>query len=590
MDSETLHRNRWKQSRRESEGTHDMTQPRTIPQLSEDDFEQRFGDRHLVHSVVTKWAKEKPAGIAIISADTGQRTTWAELDATTFGLVASLIELGYKKGDCLVSALPLSTEHIILEYACFRIGVIFAPLDLRLSLPEMIRSIRQVQPKGVAFPGITPLGDFRELSRAIESKCPFVHHRIQFSPPEETAPRAISASDLFARTAKLTAGTETFVSAEVTENDAALIIFTTGSTGSPKPAVLSHRNITCQNMCISQALFGGDSGMKTLVNLPPSHVGCQTELLMGTLFGGGTAVILGSFDPVRSLRAIQDYQVEVVGQIPAMFEFEWRVKAYEESDLSSLKFVAYGGQQVSEAFVARMSKMAPWVGTGLGLTETAGFCTYQLQPRETARQCAVSLGLDMPIYPASVRRQMGSDGFAGEELTAGETGHICFRGPQTFLGYLNNPDATANAISKDGFLYTGDLGFKDADGIHISGRAKWVIKPSGYQVFPADVESHICALSDKVASCAVAGVEHAVLSEAIVAFVEKKPGVELSVPTLQKHARTLASYMRPRHYVLLEPGGMPLNRAAKADYVRLLELARREIEVLRANGKWDARR
>jgi acyl-CoA synthetase (AMP-forming)/AMP-acid ligase II len=193
----------------------------------------------------------------------------------------------------------------------------------------------------------------------------------------------------------------------------------------------------------------------------------------------------------------------------------------------------------------------------------------------------------MPVYPASIRREMRSDGFAGNESPAGEIGHICFRGPQTFLGYLDDPAATANTVSKDGFLYTGDLGYKDADGIHLSGRAKWVIKPSGYQVFPADVEAHICALADKVACCAVVGVEHAVLSEAIVAFVEKRPGAELPVPMLEKHARALASYMRPRHYVLLEAGAMPLNRAAKADYVRLLELARREIEVLRTQGKWD---
>jgi len=172
-------------------------------------------------------------------------------------------------------------------------------------------------------------------------------------------------------------------------------------------------------------------------------------------------------------------------------------------------------------------------------------------------------------------------------LPAGETGHICFRGPQTFLGYLNDPAATAKAISKDGFLYTGDLGYKDADGLHMSGRAKWVIKPSGYQVFPVDVEAHICALSDIVAACAVVGVEHSVLSEAIVAFVEKKAEAELSIPMLEKHARTLASYMRPRHYVLLEAGQMPLNRAAKADYVRLHEMAKSEIEALRAKGKWD---
>jgi len=564
-----------------------MNQVCTLPQLSENDFEQKFSERHLVHKVISKWATERPDRLAIISADTGQGTTWAELEAATLGVAAHLLELGYKKGDCLVTALPLTTEHIILEYACFRIGVIFVPLDLRLSAPEMIRSIRQVQPKGFAFPGVIPLGDFREVGRAIGRECPFVEHKIQFSPREETIPEATAAADLFARASELRTGSEERVSCEQSENDAALIIFTTGSTGSPKPALLSHRNITCQNMCISQAFFGGDSGMKTLVNLPPSHVGCQTELLMGTFFGGGTAVILASFDPVRSLKAIQEYKIEIVGQIPAMFEFEWRVKTYDEFDLSSLKLVAYGGQQVSEAFVAKMSTMSPWVATGLGLTEAAGFCTYESQPRETARQCAVSLGSDMPVYPVSIRREMRGGGFAGDELPAGETGHICFRGPQTFLGYLNDPASTANTISKDGFLYTGDLGYKDANGLHLSGRAKWVIKPAGYQVFPVDVEAHICALADKVASCAVAGVDHAVLSEAIVAFVEKKPGAELSVPMLEKHARSLASYMRPRHYVLLESGGMPLNRAAKADYVRLAEMAKTEVGILRAKGKWD---
>jgi len=556
-----------------------MNQSRTLPRLSADDFDHKFRARHLIHNVVSKWAKEKSDSAAIVSADTGQGLTWAGLETATVGLAAYLLELGYKKGDCLVSALPLTIQHIILEYACFRIGVIFAPIDLRLSLPEMIRCIGQVQPKGFAFPGTTPLGDFREAGRAVASECPFVSHRIQFSPPEETIPGATAASDLFARASQLENRTQERMFLGIDENDPALIIFTTGSTGSPKPALLSHRNITCQNMCISQAFFGGDSGMKTLVNLPPSHVGCQTELLMGTLFGGGTTVILGSFDPLRSLRAIQDYRVEVVGQIPAMFEFEWRVKTYQEFDLSSLKCVVYGGQKVSETFVEKMATMAPLVGTGLGLTESAGFCTYHAQPREAARQCAVSLGSDMPVYPVSIRGEMRGDGFAGEELPDGETGNICFRGPQTFLGYLNDPAATAKTISKDGFLYTGDLGHMAADGLHMSGRAKWVIKPSGYQVFPADVEAHICALSDKVASCAVVGVEHPVLSEAIVAFVEKKPGAELSVPVLEKHARTLASYMRPWHYVLMEAGRIPLNRVAKADYVRLHEMAKREIEI-----------
>jgi acyl-CoA synthetase (AMP-forming)/AMP-acid ligase II len=222
-----------------------------------------------------------------------------------------------------------------------------------------------------------------------------------------------------------------------------------------------------------------------------------------------------------------------------------------------------------------MGAMAPIVGTGLGLTETAGFCTYIRRQSGQARDCATSLGVSMPVYPMSIREAMRSDGSAGSELREGKLGHICFRGPQTFLGYLSDPVATAATISTDGFLYTGDMGFVEAGGLHLAGRAKWVIKPGGYQVFPGDVEQHFMAL-DGVANCAVVGVPHAMLSEAIVAFIEPAPGAAITSAMLERHARALASYMRPRHYVLLEPGQMPLNRIAKPDHSALVERAKRE--------------
>jgi acyl-CoA synthetase (AMP-forming)/AMP-acid ligase II len=172
------------------------------------------------------------------------------------------------------------------------------------------------------------------------------------------------------------------------------------------------------------------------------------------------------------------------------------------------------------------------------------------------------------------------DGSAGPTLPPGEIGHICFKGPQTFLGYVNDPEATARAVSSDGFLYTGDMGSYARAGLHFSGRAKWIIKPAGHQVFPGDVESHIAALEDKVAVCAVVGIEHPLLTEAIVAFVEKKPGVGLTASELRRHAKGMASFMRPLHYVILEPGTMPVNRAAKSDYVRLRQSAQIEAEKL----------
>jgi acyl-CoA synthetase (AMP-forming)/AMP-acid ligase II len=315
-------------------------------------------------------------------------------------------------------------------------------------------------------------------------------------------------------------------------------------------------------------------------------VGGQAEQMMTPFFFGGTIVLLHIFDPAKSLQAIQDHKVTVLGQIPAMFNLEWRLPDYDQYDLSSLRLAICAGQQVPRQLVEKVALMAPQYPTGLGLTECAGFCTYT--PLDASVDFLVSgVGYDMPVYPMTIRNPMKEDGSAGDELPDGESGHICFQGPQTFLGYVNDPQATAQAVSSDGWLYTGDLGYRDEQGLHFSGRAKWVIKPKGYLVFPAQVEDHLCELRDKVATAGVVGMDHDVWIEAIVAFVEKKPDVELAVQELEEHAQGIAAYMRPSHYVILEPAGLPLNRVAKTDYVQLHALAQEEVARLRAEGGWD---
>jgi acyl-CoA synthetase (AMP-forming)/AMP-acid ligase II len=193
----------------------------------------------------------------------------------------------------------------------------------------------------------------------------------------------------------------------------------------------------------------------------------------------------------------------------------------------------------------------------------------------------------MPAYRMAVRGAMTDLGDAGAELAAGEVGQICFAGPQNFVGYVGDDAATAATLSRDGWLYTGDMGSVDDDGLHFAGRAKWVIKPAGNQVFPGDVENHFSTLTDRVANVGVVGHEHRMWSEGIVAFVERLPDSELNEAELRKHARGLAGYMRPLHYVILEPGTMPMNRTAKVDVTRLQQLACDEVAKLRERGRWD---
>jgi acyl-CoA synthetase (AMP-forming)/AMP-acid ligase II len=569
-----------------------MKEAMEMPQFTLGDYEGVFADRHLLYGVVAKWAKNRPEAHALLSADGDRAVSWKDFDRVTTAMARELFRLGFAKGDFLVTLLPMSVDHVLLEYSCFKIGVIVAPLDLRLSSSEVLRALETLRPRGFVGLGVRAPFDFRKLWCVVQERCPWVEHWI-----------AVDSEKAIARTRSFASIAETAwrdgidgdsaaldgAARSVTEDDGALVIFTTGSTGSPKPALLSHRNITVQNMCLCGAFFGGDKGTRTLVNLPASHVGGQTEALMSTLFGGGTVVLLDVFDAGRSLRAVAQHRVEILGQIPAMFNLEWMLKDYGRYDLTSLKFAAYGGNAVSRPFLDQMATMAPVSGTGLGLTEAAGFCTYVQASEADKETILAGLGQDMPIYPCSIRKPMREDGNAGEELPAGEIGHVCFRGPQTFLGYVNDAVATSQTIARDGYLYTGDLGYMDGAGLHLTGRDKWVIKSLGYQIFPGDVEAHICGLAEKVANCVVVGVAHAVVAEAVVAVVEKRPGVELSRQELDRHARSLPSYMRPRHWVILEPGQMPLNRVGKPDYVRAQEMARAEIAELRARGEWDGK-
>jgi acyl-CoA synthetase (AMP-forming)/AMP-acid ligase II len=535
--------------------------------------------RALVHQALDYWAERSPNAVAIVNATRGTTLTWRQLRDATLVVEQNLRGLGFRKGDFLAASLPFASEHVILEYACFRAGIIHAPLDLRLSPAEVIREISSIGARGYAHLGKTPLADFRDLAKAVKSHCPSVEHLLQLSPAAECIEGAIPVAKLFEPP------TTYLPPAGIAPEDGVQVIFTSGSTGSPKPALLSHRGIVCQNLCLGTA-FDFGPGQRVLLNLPASHVGGQAEILMTTLFNGGTAVMLEIFDAALSLASISKYRVTLIGQIPAMFNMEWRQSAYDATDCSSLRLAVYGGQAVPRQFLEKMRAMAPLIATGLGLTETSGFVTYTPLTGSVG-DLDGTIGPAMPAYPMSIRRPMLADGRAGDELPTGETGEVCFRGPQSFLGYVNNPAATAQVLSSDGWLYTGDVGAIDERGLRLSGRAKWVIKTAGYQVFPGDVENHISHLSDQVANAGVVGREHSLWGEAMVAFVEKRPGATLTEAELRRHARSLAGYMRPLHYVLLEPGEMPLNRSVKVDVLKLQEMARAEVARLRERGRWD---
>ena len=169
----------------------------TIPQYTWQDYERDFADRHLLHAVVAKWARELPDQAAIIEFDTGREVSYRQFDDQTTALALRLIEWGYGPGDYLATLLPLTVDHIFLEYACFKIGVIHAPLDMRLKPDEVVRSLELIQAKGVVMPGPTPAADFTPIAEAVRASCGYIEHLIQIDDIEHCVEGAVSATTMF---------------------------------------------------------------------------------------------------------------------------------------------------------------------------------------------------------------------------------------------------------------------------------------------------------------------------------------------------------------------------------------------------------
>ncbi|MBD3353359.1 MAG: AMP-binding protein [Candidatus Lokiarchaeota archaeon] len=573
---------------------------------------------HLLVDYVEKWAKERPDDIAIIDADDGKWITWNDFKNMMDLIALEFINMDLQKGDVIVTMLPLLPEHIFISYACFKLGILFCPLDVRLKERETVRCVKLLKnARRLVYihPDDTDSEDkwgrkkfyaFKQFARKIREEVPEVTDFIQFGPQEDADEGTIGILNFIK---KARANYKRYYSdpqvfnqkMEELEkiknsidpaNDCAMIIYTTGSTGFPKPAMLSNAGIICQNMCMAKG-FEINKKDRMLVNLPPSHVGCQTEQLMTTIFIGGISVILHAFKAEKSLLAIEKYKVTAFGQIPSLFVMEWRLKKkygalkdYKDYDLSSLRFALYGGQAVSRKFLKKLSEMARYFGSGLGLTEMSGFVSYTpFGDDVTPDDILAGLGHDYPITPLSIREKMKENGMAGDEKPDGEIGEVCYSGPQVFLGYYDNEDATKKTISTEGICYTGDLGFKDDEGLHLVGRGKFVIKPKGYQVYPPEVEEHIAKLPE-VSLAAVVGAKHEVYSEGVVAFVELNRGKQITKKKLKEHCRQLAGYKRPSLFVFLDQ--IPLNRVDKTDYHDLNKIVGKYIEEERAAGRWDA--
>ncbi len=557
----------------------------------------------LITDYIKKWAQITPDNPALIGAESGESFSFREFDEKITLYALGLKQMGIGKGDVVAAQWLSFPEFHFLTYACATVGAIISPMDIRLTAKEIVRDMNRVSPKAFFCLGNTPLKDFREVSRAARQGVASLNYIVQHTPgtPVEACDEEVYAfRDLFsleklealALDKDLTGSLEKEYRALDTR-DPHIIIFTTGTTGLPKPALICH-----ENTIVNNAVFAREVGLygpanRFLNSMPISHVAGTCQGPMTVWMTGGTIVTVNVFVPQLVLKYFEAYRPTWWGGVPTMFQMIWSLPEYQEQkyDLSSLLFVLYGGSAVDTAFLKEMQKMAPSFGTALGMTECAGYFTAT--PRSIPlEEMAGQVGQIFPeLAPVTIRKPMNEDGTAGEALDPGEVGEICVHGPIVFLGYYGDPEATAATISKEGILYTGDMGyfhdFGAYRGLKFAGRRKFVIKPKGYLVFPDEVTDFITTHPD-VAQATVVGVPHKINVDGVFAFVKAKPGAAVDSAAVLAHCKDLAAYKRPIH-VEMWPEDKPfhVNRVGKIDVPGMIKEAEMVVETLRSKGKWD---
>ena len=363
-----------------------------------------------------------------------------------------------------------------------------------------------------------------------------------------------------------------FAEVHVGEDDPALILYTSGTTGRPKGAINTHRNVASYLML--NFFNGAKAAMLApaprpddppslppcqLVSSPLFHVsGLHSAAIMMLAAGLKSVWLMGRFDPALAMRMIEREHCTGWSFTETVLHRMVNHPDVGKYDLSSIKTVGGGGSPVSPALLERTREIFPnashSLGIGYGQTECAALAT--INNGQELIDFPLSVGRPLPTVELEIR---GPDGCAVAE---GEEGEVCVRGPMVMPGYWRRPEATAETITADRWLRTGDIGRMEGGRLYLSSRKRDLIFRGGENVYPVEIEKHIENHPD-VEECAVIGVDHPELGQAVKAVIVARPGHTVDVDALRAWcAAELSYYKVPEHWEVRE-GALPRNAAGK---------------------------
>lgn len=455
--------------------------------------------------------------------------TYGQLDEQTKRFAALLKARGIQPGDRVAIMLPNVPHFPIAYYGALRAGAVVVPMNVLLKGREIAFYLQDSGAKVlVAWNGFG--ADAYEGAGL--AGVPMVG-----AGPDEP-PAGIE------RVEALIGGVEPLEGIHQTEpTDPAVLLYTSGTTGKPKGATLTHSNLLW-NTEINSRMFEATSDDVALGALPLFHSFGQTVTMNGMLRAGATLILLPRFDPNEALDLIQTYKATLFAGVPTMYVAFLNTPKLAEADVSSLRLCISGGAAIPVEVLNAVGEKMARILEGYGLSETSPVASFNQPDRESkAGSIGTPIwGVEMDVWDAD-----------GNPVSTGEVGEIVIRGHNVMAGYWNRPDATKDAITPEGWFKTGDMATRDEDGYYfIVDRKKDMIIRGGYNVYPREIEEVVYE-HPAVLEAAIFGVPHDEFGEEIACAVVPKEGQTIDTEELQAFVKErVAAYKYPRRIQVLD--------------------------------------
>ncbi len=492
--------------------------------------------------MLTSTAGTEPDRVAVIDGD--RTMSYGEVHAAAQKVARFLVSQGVRLGDRVAMTVPNVAEFPIVYYGILYVGAAVVPLNVMLKRDEVAYHLQDSGAK--VYICAIPAGD--DAWRGFED-AETCEHLVSFGVGSAQVKTGTSLAEMLADQ-DLKVVEDAFRPTEAT--DTAVILYTSGTTGKPKGAELTHANMVLNSFAQNRLLDARPDDVH-LVTLPLFHSFGQTVQMNAGFSMGATLVLLRRFDPEAALELMARHRVSVFAGVPTMY---WALLTAPDSgvDLASmLRLAISGGAAMPVEVLTRFQEtFGVSVREGYGLSETSPTVTFN--PRERPNKPG-SIG--RPIWGIEVKL-IDPD---WNEVPEGEAGEIAVRGHNVMKGYLGRPEATAEVI-RDGWFRTGDIATRDEDGYYfIIDRAKDLIVRGGFNVYPREVEETLIA-HPGVSLVAVVGVTDERVGEEVKAFVIRQPGSDLTPDALMAWCRErLATYKCPR--VVEFRDSLPMNATGK---------------------------